>query len=66
MDFIRAIEKIIGRKAVLNMKEMQKGDVETTWADTSMLEKDFGYHPEISIEEGVEKFVKWYREFYSI
>ena len=64
MDFIRAIEKVSGKKAILNMKEMQKGDVVTTWADTSMLKKDFGYYPKIGIEEGVERFVKWYREFY--
>ena len=65
LDFICAIEKATGRKAILNMREMQKGDVVTTWADTSALEKDFGYRPKIGIEEGVGRFVKWYREFYS-
>ena len=64
MDLIRAIEKVTGKKAILNMKEMQKGDVMTTWADTSALERDFGYSPKVGIEEGVERFVKWYREFY--
>ena len=66
MDFIRAIEKATGKKAILNMKEMQKGDVTTTWADTSALEKDYGYCPKVGIEEGVEQFVKWYRGFYSV
>jgi UDP-glucuronate 4-epimerase len=65
MDFIRAIEKVTGKKAILNMKEMQKGDVVTTWADTTALERDYGYCPKVGIEEGVEQFVKWYREFYS-
>ena len=65
MDFIRAIEKAAGKKAILNMKEMQKGDVVTTWADTTALERDYGYCPKVGIEEGVEQFVKWYREFYS-
>ena len=64
MDFIRAIEKVTGKKAVLNMMEMQKGDVVTTWADTTALEQDYGYCPKVGIEEGVEKFVKWYRDFY--
>ena len=64
MDFIRAIEKVTGKKAILNMKEMQKGDVVTTWADTTALKRDYGYCPKVGIEEGVEKFVKWYREFY--
>ncbi len=45
---------------------MQKGDVVTTWADTIALERDYGYAPKVGIEEGVEKFVKWYREFYSV
>ena len=66
MDFIRAIEKATGKKAILNMKEMQKGDVVTTWADTTALERDYGYSPKVGIEEGVEQFVKWYREFYSV
>ena len=48
------------------MKDMQKGDVVTTWADTTALERDYGYAPKVGIEEGVEKFVKWYREFYSV
>ena len=65
MDFIRTIEKVTGKKANLNMKEMQKGDVVTTWADTSDLERDFGYCPKVGIEEGIEQYVKWYREFYS-
>ena len=65
LDFIHAIEKVTGKKAILNMKEMQKGDVVTTWADTTALEKDFGYSPKVGIEEGVEQFVKWYRDFYS-
>lgn len=65
LDFIRAIEKVTGKKAILNMKEMQKGDVMTTWADTTALERDYGYCPEIGIEEGIEQFVKWYRDYYS-
>ncbi len=64
LDFIRAIEQATGRKAVLKMKAMQMGDVATTWADTSGLQRDFGYKPMIGIEEGVGKFVKWYRDFY--
>lgn len=66
MDFIRAIEKVIGKQAILNMKEMQKGDVMTTWADTTALEQDFGYRPKVGIEEGVEQFVKWYRDYYKV
>ena len=43
---------------------MQKGDVVTTWADTTAFERDYGCFPRVGIEEGVEIFVKRYREFY--
>lgn len=66
LDFIRAIEQATGKKAILNMREMQKGDVVTTWADTTALERDFNYCPNVGIKEGIEKFVKWYRVFYSV
>ena len=45
---------------------MQPGDVPVTYADSAALERDYGYCPKVGIEEGVEKFVKWYREFYSV
>lgn len=64
LDFIHAIERATGRKAILEMKEMQLGDVNTTWADTASLERDFDYRPKVAIEEGVSKFVAWYRDFY--
>ncbi|MBW8014722.1 MAG: NAD-dependent epimerase [Planctomycetes bacterium] len=66
MDFIAAIENAIGKKAVMNMMPLQPGDVPATWADVTDLVDDLGYKPDTSIEEGVEKFVKWYREFYNI
>jgi UDP-glucuronate 4-epimerase len=64
MDYIHAVEKALGKKAELNMMPMQEGDVPSTFADTSKLENDLGYKPQTSVDEGVAKFVKWYREFY--
>jgi UDP-glucuronate 4-epimerase len=64
MEFIEAIEEVVGKKAKKNFLPMQPGDVEATWADTSELERDFGYKPFTPVKEGIEKFVKWYREFY--
>ena len=64
MDFIDSIEKATGINAVKDMLPMQPGDVEKTWADTTGLENDFGYKPSIGIEEGVGKFIDWYREYY--
>jgi len=65
-DFIRAIEKALGKKAKKNFLSMQPGDVLATWADVKDLVKDFGYKPAITVEEGVRKFVQWYMEYYKI
>jgi len=66
MDFIEAIEETLGKKAKKNLLPMQPGDVEATWADTTDLEKDLGYKPKVDVNEGIKKFVEWYREFYLI
>jgi UDP-glucuronate 4-epimerase len=66
MDFIEAIEEVLGKKAEKNFLPMQPGDVPSTWADTAALEKELGYKPKVDVEEGVEKFVKWYRRFYNV
>lgn len=65
LDFIDAIEHQLGRKATKNMMDMQAGDVPKTWADTTDLEKDVGYKPDTPIEEGVRKFISWYRKYYN-
>ena len=64
MDFISAIEKSIGVRAVKNLMPMQAGDVPVTWADTSLLEDLTGYKPNMDIRTGVQKFVDWYQEYY--
>ena len=66
MDFIAAIEKAVGKSAEKNMMPIQAGDVPATWADVTDLVEDLGYKPDTPIEEGVGKFVEWYREFYRI
>jgi len=66
MDFIEVIEKSLGKKAQKNFLPLQKGDVVSTWADTTALEKDTGYKPDTSIKEGVNKFVDWYLEYYNV
>lgn len=63
MDFIGIIEKTIGEKAVLQMAEMQPGDVVSTYADTSLLEKHFGYKPSTSVETGMKEFYKWFKDY---
>ena len=65
MDYIRALEKALGLKATLELLPMQDGDVPATQADVSALESDFGYRPQVGVEEGIKRFVEWYRSYYS-
>ena len=66
MDFINEIENCLGIKAIKNFMPMQKGDVYTTFADTSKLELDYGYKPNTGIKEGVKLFIEWYKMYYKV
>ena len=66
MDYISALEKAIGREAEKNYLPMQAGDAKATNADTSRLEEWVGFAPSTSVEDGVAKFVAWYREYYDV
>ncbi len=66
MDFIEALEKKIGKVAKKNMLPLQAGDVLSTYADVSDLIKDVGYKPNTTIQEGIDKFVDWYVDFFKI
>lgn len=66
MRFINAIEDSLGIEANKEYLEMQPGDVYRTYADVSDLEKDIGFKPSTSIEDGISKFVEWYIEYYNI
>ena len=62
--FISTLEDQLGVKAKKNYMDMQPGDVVRTYADISDLEKDIDFRPSTTIEEGLERFVEWYREYY--
>jgi UDP-glucuronate 4-epimerase len=64
MDMIETLERCLGKSAVKNFLPMQPGDVPATFADVDDLMRDVGFKPATSIEEGLEKFASWYREFY--
>ena len=64
MDYIACIEKAVGKTATKNMLPMQPGDVPTTFADIEDLKADIGFEPKTPIEEGVQRFVAWYRDYY--
>jgi len=66
MHLIETIEKALGKKAEKNMLPIQPGDVPATWADVDDLQRDVGFKPRTSIEEGVAKFVEWYRDYYNV
>jgi len=64
--FIEMLEKCLGKQAIKNLLPMQPGDVPDTCADISELERDLGYKPATSLEDGVRKFVEWYKDFYRV
>lgn len=64
--FIELLEQNLGRKADQRPLPMQPGDVADTWAEVSDLKREFGWAPSTTIEEGVRKFVEWYRRYYGV
>ena len=66
MDLIATLERYLGRTAKKNMLPMQPGDVPATFADIDDLQRDVGFQPSTPIEEGIARFVEWYRAYYSV
>ena len=66
MRYIDVLEQCLGRKAIKNLLPMQPGDVPDTYADVDALIRDVGYRPDTPIEEGVARFVAWYRDHYRV
>tara|TARA_Y100000589_G_C27146869_1_gene627204 strand:+ start:615 stop:1637 length:1023 start_codon:yes stop_codon:yes gene_type:complete len=66
IDYISEIEDYVGIKAKKEFLPMQPGDVKSTYADTSKLEKYIGFKPRTTIKEGIPKFIDWYKTFYNL
>jgi len=64
--FMELLEQALGHKAIKNLLPMQAGDVPSTYADIDDLIAGFGFHPITSIEDGVRRFVEWYRGYYGV
>lgn len=64
LRYIEVLEECLGKKAEKNLLPMQPGDVPDTYADVGSLIKDVDYQPTTTIEEGIEKFVTWYKDYY--
>jgi UDP-glucuronate 4-epimerase len=66
MDFIEAIERSLGKKARKNLMPIQPGDVPATWADVKDLVRDMDYAPGVEIREGVDRFIRWYLDYFKV
>ncbi len=66
MEFVRIIEKAVGKKGKIKYMDFQLGDVETSFSDTTKLMKKTGFKPYTPLDKGVKKFVDWYKEYYKV
>jgi len=66
MHYIEVLERCLGREARKEMLPLQPGDVPDTWANADDLVQGVGYKPQTPVEEGVQRFVAWYREYYQV
>ena len=66
MRLIGLIEQAVGRKAEIEFLPMQPGDVKETYADIDSSRQDLGFHPETTIDEGIPRFVSWFREYHGL
>lgn len=66
MDIIAALESGLGRKAELNMMDLQPGDVPETSADIARARRDLGFSPATTVEDGIAEFLRWYRTYYGV
>lgn len=66
MRVVQLLEEATGKKALLDPRPMQPGDVKDTFADISAIERDLGFAPTTSIDEGVPRFVDWYKEYHGL
>ena len=59
-----ALQRALGRKAILDLQPMQPGDVRSTYADTRLLERAVGFSPATPLEEGLARFAEWFKRYY--
>jgi UDP-glucuronate 4-epimerase len=64
LKFVNILESLLAKKAIIEMKPMQAGDVEITYSDTNDLEQLIDFKPNTPLEIGLERFVNWYKKFY--
>jgi UDP-glucuronate 4-epimerase len=63
MDMVAILESILKKRATIEMLPMQPGEMTVTYADITAMAEDFGYSPRISLEEGLKRFIEWFRRY---
>jgi UDP-glucuronate 4-epimerase len=66
LDYIAAIERAVGKKAKLELVPQQPGDVEETYADVEALKAAIEFEPSTPLDQGIGRFVAWYRDYYKV
>ena len=66
LDFIKALENELGKKAIKNLMPLQRGDVKITLSDCSLLKNITGYNPKTNYRVGIKRFLEWYRKYYKV
>jgi UDP-glucuronate 4-epimerase len=66
MRVVELLERETGRKALIDPRPMQPGDVKDTFADISAIQRDLGFKPSTTIDEGIPRFVAWYRDYHGV
>jgi UDP-glucuronate 4-epimerase len=66
LDYIATLERVLGKKAIVEMKPMQPGDVKATYADTRALNQAVGFAPSTPLESGLARFAEWFRSYYRL
>ncbi len=66
LEYVYAIENALGKKAIIELLPIQPGDVPATYADVSDLVNDLGYKPSTPLQEGIQNFIDWYKEYFKL
>ena len=66
IDYVKVFEQHLGREALIEMLPLQDGDVKDTAADIDAIRADIGYDPKVGVEEGIPRFLDWYRAYYQV
>ena len=66
LRFVELIERATNKKAIIELEDMQQGDVKETYADIAAAQRDLGFHPRTAIDAGLPKFVDWYRKYHGV